>query len=148
MPNEPIPSAEVKSELDAQWDSGNVTEPTLIDVNDGSAGSQMRFDLQRADHVFIVAESPLLEEEPIGTWVYANRKSRVICEIHTKNSRQRLYDIMAEIRRVCHARMHSMTNYQRIQFQTFNEYADMQINVWSGRVTIELVNSAVLMETT
>ena len=145
---EPIPSAVVQSELDTQWDSGNVTEPTLIDVNDGSAGSQMRFDLQRADHVFIVAESPLLEEEPIGSWVYAHRRSRVICEIHTKNSRQRLYDLMAEIRRVCHARIHSLDDYQRIQFQTFNEYADMQMNVWSGRVTIELVSSAVLMETT
>tara|TARA_Y100000310_G_scaffold268861_1_gene281735 strand:+ start:1598 stop:2041 length:444 start_codon:yes stop_codon:yes gene_type:complete len=145
---EPIPSAEVKSLLDAQWDSGNVTEPTLIDVNDGAGGSQARFDLRNADHVFIVAESPVETEEPIGMWVYANRNLRVVCEIHTKVSRQRLYDIMAEIRRICHEQMHLMTNYQRIQYQTFNEYADMQMNVWAGRVTLELVNSAILMETT
>ena len=146
---ESIPSAEIKTMLDGQWNAGNVAKPNLIDVNDNTAtGNQARFDLNRGDYVFIMADQPVLDEEPIGTWVYGHRRTRIICEVHTKTDRQRLYDLMAEIRRICHAQMHALTNYQRVQFQTFNEYTDMQLNVWAGRIVIELLNSAVLLETT
>jgi len=144
---EPIPSATVKTMLDTYWNASNVTEPTHIDINDGNTGAQLRFDLRNADYIFIAVETPALDEEPIGTWVYGNRRSVVVCEIHTKQNRQRLYDLMAEVRRVCHARMHSETSYQRVQFMGFTEYTDVQLNLWAGRVQIELVNSAILLET-
>ncbi len=54
---------------------------------------------------------------------------------------------MQEIRRICHARMHSLTNFQRQQFMSFNEEAGEQANIWTGTVQIQLENNAVLLET-
>ena len=54
---------------------------------------------------------------------------------------------MQEIRRICHARMHNLTNFQRIQFVNFNEMTTETVNVWMGNSQINLENSAVLLET-
>ena len=55
---------------------------------------------------------------------------------------------MQEIRRICHKRMHSLTNFQRQQFQNFNEQTSDQANIWTGTAAIQLVNNAVLLEIT
>lgn len=142
---EAIPSADTVSMLDTQWNSSNVTEPTYVDVNSGTA--PQRIDFRQADYAVVSVDSPAIEEQPIGPWIYGNRTTRVVVELYTANSRQRLYDLMAEVRRICHARMHSETNYQRIQFQSFNEFTETAQLVWIGRILIELVNNAVLLET-
>ena len=54
---------------------------------------------------------------------------------------------MQEIRRICHARMHSLTNFQRIQFLNFTEMTTDTVNVWMGTVQVDLVNDSVLLET-
>ena len=54
---------------------------------------------------------------------------------------------MQEIRRICHARKHSLTNFQRQQFADFMEETSEQVNVWTGTVEILLENNAVLLET-
>jgi|TARA_R100000152_G_C6672880_1_gene108749 hypothetical protein len=54
---------------------------------------------------------------------------------------------MLEIRRIVHARMHNLTNFQRQTFVSFNEEVGEQANVWTGTIDIELENNAVLLET-
>ena len=44
----------------------------------------------------------------------------VVVDIQTKQNRQRLYDLMREIRKNCHVRRHGLTNFQRLQFQNFD----------------------------
>ena len=44
--------------------------------------------------------------------------------------------------------MHSLTNFQRIKFQDFNEANSEQVNIWTGTVTVQLENNAILLETT
>ena len=90
---------------------------------------------------------PSMQETPIGNWKYGNRIYAVELEIYTLNSRQRLYNLMLEIRRICHARLTSLTNFQRFQFVNFNEDVSSQANVWTGTITIDLVNNGVLLET-
>jgi hypothetical protein len=142
---EPIPVTDVLSELDTQWNSSNVTEPQIIEMNGPSAPT--RVDLNRGDILIGQPGSPTFNEVPIGNWNYVNRTYGVILEITTKTSRQRLYDLMAEIRRICHARRHNMTNFQRLQFLDFTESVDEQINMWTGVVQIQVVNTNVLAET-
>ena len=142
---EPIPVTDVLSELDTQWNSSNVTEPQIIEMNGPSAPT--RVDLNRGDILIGQPGSPTFNEVPIGNWNYVNRNYGVILEITTKTSRQRLYDLMAEIRRICHARRHNMTNFQRLQFLDFTESVDEQINMWTGVVQIQVVNTNVLAET-
>lgn len=145
---ETIPSATTRTILVAQWNDATVATPTFLDVNSGNV---LKHDLRQTntgnDLITIKIDTPGLEEIPIGNWLYGNRTSRVLLEIYTAVNRQRLYDLMAEVRRIMHARRHSETTYQRIQFKTFNELVNENQNIWSGRVILEYVNNAVLMET-
>ena len=88
-----------------------------------------------------------MDETPIGNRKYGNRVYNIEIELFTLNSRQRLINLMQEIRRICHSRMHSLTNFQRQQFVGFNEETGEQVNVWTGTVDIVLENNAVLLET-
>ena len=54
---------------------------------------------------------------------------------------------MQEIRRSCHDRKHSLTNFPRQQFMGFSEETSEQINIWTGSIQIQLENNADLLET-
>ena len=145
MPTEPIPIDAIMTDLDGQWNASNVVKPSLIIVN--AANQPIRFDLNVGDHVVGRTGSPAFEEDPIGNWKYGNRTYNIAIELWTLTSRQRLYDLMREIRRICHARKHSLTNFQRQQFLSFSEETSEQVNMWTGSIDIKLENNAVLLET-
>ena len=147
MPSEPLPVKEFLDELDAQWNASNVVEPRFIEVT-GNTSDPLRYDLNVKDVVVGKAGTPAVDELPIGNWKYGNRTYNIELEVHTNSQRQRLYDIIREIRKLCHSRMHSLTNFHRIRFVSFNELTQQQVNVWSGIVNIQLENSAILLETT
>ena len=143
---EPIPVADILTDLDGQWNASNVAEPTFIE-HTGSTDDPARFNLTIADYVIGRPGSPALAETPIGNWKYVRREYNVELELYTRHGRQRLYDLMAEVRRVCHARRHSFTNYQRLQFMSFTEEIDEQANVWQGNIGIQFINEGILAET-
>ena len=147
MPSEPLPVKEFLDELAAQWDASNVVEPRFIEVT-GNTSDPLRYDLNVNDVVLGKAGTAAVDEFPIGNWTYGNRTYNIELEVHTNSQRQRLYDIIREIRKLCHSRMHSLTNFHRIRFVSFNELTQQQVNVWSGIVNIQLENSAILLETT
>ena len=134
------------ADINSQWNASNVTKPALITVN--GANEPYRFDLNVGDHLIGRNGDPALTETPIGNWKYGDRAFQVELELFTLNSRQRLYDLMGEVRRICHARMHSLTNFQRHQFVSFSEETSDQANIWTGTIDIRLENNAVLLETT
>jgi len=146
MADEPIAIDDVFTDLDSQWNASNVTKPTFIKVN--AANEPLRFDLNVGDHLIGRIGRPSFIEQPIGNWKYGNRTYNIEIEIFTLTSRQRLFNLMQEVRRICHKRMHSLTNFQRQQFQNFNEETSDQVNIWTGTVAIQLVNNAVLLEIT
>ena len=145
MPTEPIPIDAIMTDLNGQWNASNVTKPALVTVN--ATNQPLRFDLNVGDQAVGRTGSPAFEEEPIGNRKYGNRTYNVSIELWTLTSRQRLYDLMREIRRIAHARMHSLTNFQRQQFMSFSEETSDQVNVWTGSIEIKLENNAVLLET-
>ena len=142
---EPVPVTEILTEIDANWNASNVAKPVFVEL--GGTDAATRIDLNRGDYLIGQPGSPSFEELPIGNWKYINRTYNISIELQTRNGRQRLYDLMAEIRRVCHDRRHSMTKFQRLQFQNFNETVGEQVNVWIGTVDLQTVNENVLAET-
>ena len=149
MPTEPVPINEFLTELDGQWTYSNVSgtskKPAFVEVT--GADEPMRFDLNVNDHFVGRAGSPAIEETPIGNWTYGNRTYNIDIEVYTLTSRQRLYDLARELRRICHARIHSLTNFQRQRFVQFQELTQDQANMWAGTITVTLENNAVLLET-
>ena len=145
MPTEPVPVTEVLSELDTNWNASNVTKPQLVEL--AGTDAITRLDLNRGDYLIARPGSPTLDEVPVGNWKYINRTYNVIVELQTRESRQRLYDLMAEVRKICHVRRHSMTNFHRLQFVNFNEEVGEQVNVWIGTIELQTVNENILAET-
>ena len=143
---EPIAVTDILSELNTQWNASNVTKPQLVELN-GPEGI-FRIDLNRADYIIGQPGSPTMEETPIGNWKFVDRTYSVTLTVHTRDSRQRLYDLMREVRKICHVRRHEMTNFQRLQFLNFNEDTTEQANVWTGTVSVQMVNQNVLAEIT
>ena len=147
MADLPIPVSLLKTEVSNQWDTDNVAAPTFIEVNVNA--QSLRYDLNVKDALLFRAGTPSITEEPIGNrWEFVNRVYNVELELSTQVSRQRLYNMAQEVRRICYARRHSMTDFQRIQFEGFNELTQNQANIWSGTVSIQLVNNAEQASTT
>ena len=155
MPTEPVPVNEFITDLEAQWDASKVDsnfsntaayKPNFIEVT--GADEPLRFNLNVADAIVVRAGNPAVSETPIGNWAYGNRIYNLELQIHTNADRQRLYNLMREVRRIVHARKSSLTNFQRTRFVDFNELTQEQVNVWTGVVTVSLENSMVLLETT
>ena len=147
---EPLPVKDFLDELAVPasggvWNVSNVVAPQVIEVT-GSTNDPLRFNLNVNDVVVGKPGEPAQEETPIGNWKYGNRAYNIILEVHTNQNRQRLYDLVKEIRRICHARMHSLSSFQRIQFGTFSEATQEQVNLWTGTVTIKLENNAILLD--
>ena len=145
MPTEPVPVTEVLTELDDNWNASNVVKPVLVEM--AGTDAITRLDLNRGDYLIARPGSPTLEEIPIGNWKFINRTYNITVELQTRISRQRLYDLMAEVRKICHARRHNMTNFHRLQFLNFNEEVGEQVNVWIGTIELQTVNENILAET-
>ena len=140
MADLPVPVALLKTEISGQWNASNVAAPTFIEVN--VSAQSLRYDLNVKDALLFRAGTPSITEEPVGNrWEFVNRVYNVELELSTQVSRQRLYNMVQEIRRICYARRHSMTNFQRVQFEGFNELTQEQANIWAGTVSIQLVKS-------
>jgi len=142
---EPVPITDVLAEINSQWNASNVVKPQIVEM--GGTSATTRIDLNRGDYLIGQPGTPTVEEIPLGNWKYINRTYNITIELQTKASRQRLYDLMAELRRICHVRRHSMTSFQRLQFRNFNEDAGEQLNVWLGTSELQLVNENILAET-
>ena len=149
---EPLASKEILVELNSQWTASNVnnTTPSFIEATGTGLDSdrdQLRYDLNKGDVVITRPAIPSFQEEPIGNWKYGNKLYNVEIEMNTRQGRQRLYDLMAEIRRICHKQRHAMTQFQRLQFLDFSEDIQENVNLWTGRCNVQVVNQMVLLET-
>ena len=141
MANEPVAVTDFLTELRSQWDGDNVTEPRIIEVNNRGATTQ-------ADYILGRPSAQSFTEQPIGNWKYGNRIYNLDLEVYTKQSRLNLYNLVREVRKICHARMHNLTNFQRMQFMSYSEQSQEQANIWVASVQVQLVNNGVLLETT
>jgi hypothetical protein len=140
-----IPVDSVKDLVNDNWDTqqGNVPKPNFLIANSGVDAT--RYNLTQGDWIVFKPDTPTETERPIGTWQFGERKWRIFLELSSKFSRVRLWDMRREVRRICHAQISSMTNFQRIQYVQFIE-TNVENNqlIWTGRIEIELVSSEIL----
>ena len=139
-----IPYENVKQLLDDAWDEDNTSRPLFVVPNAGV--ESVRLDLNYNDVISVTSGVPSEVENPIGTWIYVNRIWKISVDLKTKTSRERLWELKDEVRRICHRHIHTIPGFQRIQYVQFTESVEQQFNVWEGKVDIELVSNAELRE--
>ena len=103
----------------------------------------MYFNLTNGDAIIGKAGLPSFEEQPIGNWKFVNRTFNIELELYSNKNRQALYNVMQEIRRLAYSKRHSSDDYQRVQFQQFNELPEGKTNMWHGTIRLQLTNNAI-----
>ena len=139
------------------WDTatnGVPSKPQLLEANGigtDSSRDPLRFDLNQYTGVIVSRSgNPAMEEEPIGNWNYVNRIYNVELEVYTNESKEQLFNIVRELRRICHKNKQAApaSGFQRLQFVNFIPETESAVNVWFGTVNLQFVSLSVLMEDT
>lgn len=147
---EPCPPEILKSVLEDNWQNygGIIPKPTIVEINVPEE-QQIRYNFQNNDHVFIRIDPGLGEAAtPRDTWVYWDIKYSIIIDILTAKSRQRLYDLKQEIRRILIYKMHDIdvNKYQVLKYSGFNELPQESVKIWKGIIRVSFESGAVYKE--
>ena len=135
-----LPVRDYLEDLEAQFTPTNTGSemPKFLEATEDN--KPIYFNLTAGDTIVGKMGLPSFEETPIGNWKYVNRVYNLELELYTSTNRQRLYNLVQEIRRLAYSRRHKLTNFQRIEWQQFNELPEGKTNIWHGTIRLQLVN--------
>ena len=152
-----VPSHIMVDLLKSEWDSreGNIPMPHIFEAN-MMPENPMEVSLSISpaqDSALIVRPEPSGEKETLRD-LGAQLKDVtfwISIDMYTVKSRQRLYDMKAEIRRIIHANMHSFQNesgqgYQVAWYRGFQDFAQNTKNIWYGIIRVESVNNKIAID--
>jgi len=143
MANLTIPIRSYLEDLETNWNPNN-TDSTMPQFKEATEdNTPMYFNLTNGDAIIGKAGLPTFEEQPIGNWKFVNRMFNIELEVYTNTNRQALYNVIQEIRRLAYSKRHSSDDYQRVQFQQFNELPEGKTNMWHGTIRMQLTNNAI-----
>ena len=145
--NMDLPMEDLIDLIEAQWNNSNATDPAYY-IKLNTDNHAVTVDTRRGSVVIGRPATTTMTIEPIGNWTYGNINYSVAIEIKSSGSRQVLYDMVWEIKRILFNQKHGMTNFQRVAFEDFNEEVEENINMWSGVIQVGLQNASVKLDTT
>lgn len=135
---EPIPPEILKDILDDNWvEFEKIPKPYIIEAN-STEEPYARVNIRSGDYVIIRQDPAGLTTRMRGTYRYYDRVFTLILELYTSDSRQRLYDMMAMIRKIIFTKQWDTDNnqYQLIRFGSFAEILYTELNIWHGQIRI------------
>lgn len=139
-----IPGKTLADFLDDNWKEGNVVKPNIIEIN-APPDSFIRADLRTGDVLMVKTDVSGRAESWRGNWAFKDIADTLSIELQTKDSRQRLYDLVAEVKRICEAGMHNIDDYQAVRFLSFAEANAEEYNIW--RLTAKILLQSVGIRT-
>ena len=146
--NAPLPMEDVIQLLSDNWNNSNNTTPSYFIKHNSVKAQIITVNIRRGTAVIGRPSVTTQTITPIGNWAYGNIVYDVAIEIQTAEGRQDLMDMAWEAKRILFANKHAMTNFQRVQWQSFDEAVDENINMWTGFIQVQLKNDAVKLDTT
>lgn len=130
--NEPVPEEIVRDLLLSEWIASESSgQPKIVVVDENE-----NLDMKRFDWIGVAISE--YTEIPVGNrHEHAKVTIPLSLEIWTSQSRQRLWNIMAEVRRILYKWMLALRPYQVIYFDSFRpEYVGP--NTFNGTIMIRL----------
>jgi len=142
---EPIVPEILQSMLQDNWQNygGKVPLPQVVSVNVDEE-DQYKYNFQGKDHVFVQVD-PIGEQATArDTYRYWDIDFNTTIHLYTMSSRQRLYDLKSEIRRITIYKMHDTTTngYQLVRYKGFTELPSTQ-KVWRGIIRVAFESNRV-----
>jgi hypothetical protein len=131
--NEPVPDEIVRDLLIDQWiESEKVPRPAIVVKSD-----KMQQDMRRADILSVYVAD--WRSEFVGyRHENVNVEIPIDIEIKTAVSRQRLWNLMAEVRRIIYKNILAIRPYQSTYFDGFKPDYEGLANFHTGTVSIRL----------
>ena len=142
---ENIPTTTILELLEDNWDEnqGEIPKPQLEEAT--SVEPRINIALEGTDLVIIRLEDSGIQEKWRSNYFYYDVIVNLRLELFTQTSRQRLYDMMQEIRRVMRSKKHNITGYQLGRYNSFSELTNEQLNIWGGILRISLESAGKAM---
>ncbi len=139
---ETIPSALLKTLLETYWDTRQNDEIPLPVVVEVTSEEQMQDLNNQGDRIIIRSDTAGEREQLRDSWKYKDTTVTYILTLQTVESRQRLYDLKQEIRRLMHVYMHNktLTGFQALIYDSFLEKSDLAQNFYEADIRIRLVS--------
>src|SRR3990167_2273130 len=141
--SESIGTSVIQSLLDTNGDDneGNIPKPLLLEAT--SVEPRLNLSVEGDDVIIIRSEDAGIQENWRDHYAYADWTVFIRVEIYTIASRQRLYDLMQEVRRIIRAQKHNVGAYQLARYVSFSELTQEQLNFWAGFCRISLESKGI-----
>ena len=152
--NEPIPAQLISAKLNLEWDdkSGNVPKPKIIEANSVEESRFLETPLNinpQYKNIIIVRSDATGEQERLRDLgaKYKDVTFDVVIDLHSSHSKQMMYNIKAEVRRIIHKNMHNFSGYDVCYYRSFTDFAQQNINYWSGMIRCQFISNKVYLDT-
>lgn len=118
--NEPVPEEMVRDLLLRQWIPTSAAPRPLIVVKD----DKYQANLRQSDVIVITIEGSYTEKYTGHRQEFADIQVPILAHIETLHSRQRMWNVMAECRRICNKWMLALRPFHEFLFDGFQpDYA-------------------------
>ena len=133
--------------FDTGWNRANTGQrkPVIADITTVDPGRGKRLDIQRQDAVLFY-ETAHNEEQPELLYDFVNTRINITVDIRTTVSRDQLYKMENEVRRIVHAnRRGDAVNFDRVIYKTRTDLSDRTKKLWRYTFQVEIVTFAELI---
>ena len=133
--------------FDTGWNRANTGQrkPVIADITTVDPGRGKRLDIQRQDAVLFY-ETAHNEEQPELLYDFVNTRINITVDIRTTVSRDQLYKMENEVRRIIHAnRKGDAVNFDRMIYKTRTDLSDRTKKLWRYTFQVEIVTFAELI---
>lgn len=138
--NEPVPAEIIRDLIRDEWENAALETPEVHVLGDTTYPEQA--NLRKAD--WVVVELETSNESQRGfTYELKDIEIPITLQVHTIKSRQVLYNLMAEIRRIIYKNHITTRPYQMIYWDSFEEDSDGLNRYWRLYCHIRLTSESV-----
>ena len=133
--------------FDTGWNRANTSQrkPVIDDITTIEPGKGKRLDLRRQDAVLFY-ETAHNEEQPELLYDFVNTRVNITVDIRTTYSREQLYKMENEVRRLVHVnRRGNGVDFDRMIYKTRTDLSDRTKHLWRFTFQIEIVTFAELI---
>ena len=139
---EPVPDEIIRELIDWAWISGGTLPRPKIRIKDDVQVDSSQMWLKSGDYV-VIGEVQIDERQHGHSYEFKDMDVSVPIEIHTMHSRQRLYNMMSELRRIIYTYQRVIRPYQQIYWDRFQEQSEGLNRYWRGTCSVRLTSRLV-----
>lgn len=140
--NEPVPAEIMRDLLDQEWAVHDTLRPRPAFYVKDDKGDPGQVDLARSD-VIVVTVEEVAEQQRGYKYEFKDVEVPLVLEIYSRQDRQRVYNLVAECRRIVYRWQRAMNPYQQMYWDRFVDESEGRLRNWKISAYVRLTSLAV-----